>query len=79
MPTLNRVERRSEHALRPGDKLGDPLLNSGQKREYLGRISPMTDWRWSKKHGLPPPDVVVGRRGYWRLSTIERWIKLSRK
>jgi hypothetical protein len=72
IPAGHRAKRVSE----PTETIGDPLLTSRRKREHLGGISKMTDWRWSNRDAdpLPGPDIVVGRMGLWRLSTLERWI-----
>jgi predicted DNA-binding transcriptional regulator AlpA len=55
---------------------GGRLLNARAKREKLGKISPMTDHRWTKDPNiaLPPPDVVISRRNFWFESTIDNWI-----
>jgi hypothetical protein len=59
-------------------KGGDPLFDSLGVREYLGSISDMTLWRWAGQLGFPGPDFVLGRRRFWRLSTIEGWLARQR-
>jgi predicted DNA-binding transcriptional regulator AlpA len=53
--------------------VGDPLLDAKARRAYLS-ASEMTLWRWAQDFGFPPPDVVIGRRRFWLLSTIDRWL-----
>jgi predicted DNA-binding transcriptional regulator AlpA len=56
------------------DSGSDPLLSSRGTREYCGNISEMTLWRWAKELNFPPPDFVILRKRFWRLSSIERWL-----
>jgi predicted DNA-binding transcriptional regulator AlpA len=56
------------------DSWVDPLLSSRGTREYCGDISEMTLWRWGKELNFPPPDFVILRKRYWRLSSIEHWL-----
>jgi predicted DNA-binding transcriptional regulator AlpA len=53
---------------------GDPLFDARGTRKYCGDISEMTLWRWSAQHDFPSPDVIIGRRRFWRRSTIDDWI-----
>jgi hypothetical protein len=53
---------------------GNPLLDSNGTRKYLGNVSEMTLWRWGELLGFPGADFVIGRRRFWRLSTIEGWL-----
>jgi len=93
IPSLNRSERRRGEALTESgldpDKTperatqrspmdGDPLLDARGRRRYLGNISEMTAWRWERDYALPPPDLVVARRRFWRLSTLDAWIATRR-
>jgi predicted DNA-binding transcriptional regulator AlpA len=53
----------------------DPLLDSTRVRLYCGGVSEMTLFRWIQKRGFPPPDLRVGQRRFWRVSTVEAWIE----
>jgi predicted DNA-binding transcriptional regulator AlpA len=53
----------------------DPLLDAHATKEHLGNISEMTFWRWGRDLGFPEPDFVIGRRRFWRLSSIEAWLE----
>jgi hypothetical protein len=64
-----------QHAERETRLTGDPLLDGRGTREYLGRISEMTHWRWRRDLNFPDPDVMISRRNFRRLSTIERWLE----
>jgi predicted DNA-binding transcriptional regulator AlpA len=35
----------------------------------------MTLWRWMETLGFPQADYVIGKRRFWRLSTIEKWLE----
>jgi predicted DNA-binding transcriptional regulator AlpA len=78
---INRKERRRAVALRrvAEDASGDPLFDSLMTREYCGDVSAMTLWRWAREHGFPPPDVSIGRRNYWRRSTLDRWLQSKQR
>ena len=69
-----RRRREEENHEAPDQQLGDPLLSAVGRRRFLGDISEMTAWRWERDFGLPGPDLVVGKRRYWRLSTVNRWV-----
>jgi len=34
----------------------------------------MTLWRWMETLGFPQADYVIGKRRFWRLSSIEAWL-----
>jgi hypothetical protein len=74
-PTDEQIDKTPDRAKQPAAMDGDPLLSSGGRRAYLGNISEMTAWRWEQLFGLPPPDLVIGRRRFWRRSTLDYWIK----
>ena len=52
----------------------DPLLDSARVCLHLGGISNMSLHRWTGKRNFPKPDLRIGQRRFWRLSTVERWI-----
>jgi predicted DNA-binding transcriptional regulator AlpA len=52
----------------------DPLLDSTRVRAFCGGISQMTLHRWIGKRDFPRPDLRVGQRRFWRVSTVEGWI-----
>ena len=52
----------------------DPLLSAKQVCEFLGCISQMTLWRYSRNLGFPQPDYLLSRRRFWRASSIEAWL-----
>jgi predicted DNA-binding transcriptional regulator AlpA len=60
------------------NRLGNPLLGAPAVQEYCGGISNMTHWRWEQDLGFPPPDIVIARRRFWRLSTVENWLEEQR-
>jgi predicted DNA-binding transcriptional regulator AlpA len=64
---LARVERNDENG-------GDPAYNAKDTREYVGRVSEMTIWRWTRKHDFPPPDIIIDKRRFWRRSTLDAWL-----
>ncbi len=41
------------------------------------RRDPITVWRWQRNGKLPPPDIEIGGRKGWRLSTIEDFERAS--
>ncbi|MCB9756261.1 MAG: helix-turn-helix domain-containing protein [Myxococcales bacterium] len=51
----------------------DHLLTTADLARILG-ISP-SGVRSARHEGRLPPAVVIGRRVYWRPSTIERWLR----
>jgi predicted DNA-binding transcriptional regulator AlpA len=53
----------------------DPLLDAHATKQHLGNISEMTFWRWGQSLGFPEPNFVIGRRRFWRLSSIEAWLE----
>jgi hypothetical protein len=62
---------------RPASSLpasADPILDSVSVRQHVGDVSEMTLWRWEQNQGFPRPDLVINRRKYWRLSTVDRWL-----
>ena len=63
----------------PDHQAGDPLLDARGTRRYVGNISEMTLWRWSQEFDFPAPDVVIGRRRFWRRSTLDNWIESRRQ
>jgi predicted DNA-binding transcriptional regulator AlpA len=76
----------SETALRigfagsaPAIALGAPddLLTALAVKNILGGVSEMTLWRWSRDRGFPKPDLVIGRRKYWRRATVQGWISVQ--
>jgi predicted DNA-binding transcriptional regulator AlpA len=54
------------------------LLTSALVRQHLGNVSEMTIWRWTYERDFPRPDVIIARRKFWRLRTIEAWIAAQR-
>lgn len=58
-----------------GAELGGLLLNSGQVRAQLGRISAMALWRWRNDSALRfPQPLTINKRNYWRVSELAAWI-----
>jgi predicted DNA-binding transcriptional regulator AlpA len=53
---------------------GDPALDGTACRAYVGNICEMTRWRWEREREFPPPDIVIGRRNFWRRSTLDAWL-----
>jgi hypothetical protein len=53
----------------------DPLLDAVRVCFFLGGISPMSLHRWTGKRNFPLPDLRIGQRRFWRLSSVERWIQ----
>jgi len=53
----------------------DPLLDAARVCFFLGGISPMSLHRWTGKRNFPLPDLRIGQRRFWRLSSVERWIQ----
>jgi predicted DNA-binding transcriptional regulator AlpA len=86
MIDTNRHERRRLNKLRTSGysneemllasdrQAGDRLMDARGTREYIGNISEMTLWRWRQALGFPAPDLIIGRRNFWRLSSIEYWL-----
>jgi predicted DNA-binding transcriptional regulator AlpA len=50
------------------------LLTTRATRASVGDISEMTLWRWTRDLAFPPPDVIIGRRKFWRRATRDRWV-----
>jgi hypothetical protein len=75
--TQEEVARTPETTKQSTPAEGDPLLSSSDRRAYLGHISEMTAWRWEQLFGLPGPDLVIGRRRFWRRSTLDTWVDLQ--
>ena len=51
------------------------LLNSGQVRDRLGRISAMALWRWRNDSALRfPQPLTINKRNYWRSCELAAWI-----
>jgi hypothetical protein len=67
--------RRAHSAARPElNDIEDPYLNAPQVRQRYGGASNM--WlhrRLGDDSGFPQPDLVVGDRRYWHISTLVRW------
>jgi len=57
--------------------VGDPVFSARETRRYVGNWSDATLWR-RLQEDFPEPDIRVGRRRFWRLSTLERWISSKR-
>jgi predicted DNA-binding transcriptional regulator AlpA len=78
MPEIeqNRHERAKvlAHAERNDESGGGPTYNAKHMREYVGRVSEMTIWRWTRKHDFPPPDIIIDKRRFWRRSTLDAWL-----
>jgi hypothetical protein len=53
----------------PNDLFGTPEF-----RRRQGNVSPMTQHRREKAGILPPPDVRINGRKYWREETYANWI-----
>ena len=52
----------------------DPLETAAQFRAAFGGITPMTEWRWSRKFpDFPEPIVICGRK-YYKKSEREAFI-----
>ena len=57
-------------------EVGCLLLDSGQVRARLGRISAMALWRWRRDPGLDfPVPLNIKRRNYWRADELAAWIQ----
>src|SRR6516164_11282077 len=48
----------------------DPILDSRRVCAYCGDISDMSLHRWTKKRNFPLPDLRIGQRRFWRLSSV---------
>ena len=48
----------------------DPLLDADECAAAL-KVTPRTWHRWRKLDQVPPP-IVLGRKPYWRRSTLQR-------
>ena len=58
-----------------GPEDGGLLLNSGQVRARLGRISAMALWRWRNDSALRfPRPLTINKRNYWRSTELAAWI-----
>lgn len=91
MINTNRHQRRRENTLRrqgytdeeifnaPDRQGGDPLFDARGTRKYCGNISEMTLWRWGQKFDFPAADVVIGRRRFWRRSSLDAWIEARQR
>ncbi len=53
------------------------LIPAPALRRQLG-VSEMTIWRWLEAGQFPPPDVVMNRRRFWRVSTVSTWMEANR-
>jgi hypothetical protein len=51
------------------------LLTSAQTRVWLGNVSNMCLWRWTRDQRVqfPEPDLVINGRRYWYTRTIRRF------
>lgn len=58
------------------DQSDDDLLTSAAVRQRLGGISDMALFRWQRdpRVGFPAADYRIGRRIFWRRSTIDQWL-----
>ena len=67
----------SKHAPARGPPSEDDLLTSTGLKASLGGISEMTLWRWTRERGFPKPDLVIGRRKFWRRATVQKWLRVQ--
>jgi hypothetical protein len=53
----------------------EALLSTAQVRAWVGNVSAMCLWRWSRDERVrfPAPDVVINGRKYWYAGTIRRF------
>ena len=51
------------------------LWQSDLSKRY--NVNPSTVWRWSNGGQLPPPDIRIGCRKGWFVSTIESYERAS--
>jgi hypothetical protein len=59
----------TQHPTDPND-----LFGSGEFRRRQGNVSPMTQHRREKAGILPPPDIRINGRKYWREKTYAKWV-----
>jgi hypothetical protein len=59
-----------EHPTNPND-----IFGSREFRRRQGDVSPMTQHRREKAGTLPPPDLRINGRKYWREGTYAKWLK----
>jgi len=74
--TQEQIERQIEQA--PGLTGSDPVFDARTTRQYVGGISEMTLWRWTELLDFPAPDFIIGRKKFWRRSTIDAWLDTRR-
>lgn len=77
---ITNEQRRGLHtadvlAARAEGVVRDPLLGSIATREHVGGVSVMTLHRWRKEKKFPNPDVIINKKNFWRLSSIEAWLR----
>ncbi len=53
----------------------DDLFGSREFRRRQGDVSTMTQHRREKSGILPPPDLRINGRKYWREGTYAKWLK----
>ena len=65
---------------RPRGPADITLIGSRRVREICGGVSQMQLWRWLNEPRyaeleFPQPSCVIGQRNYWRISSIDDFIK----
>jgi len=50
------------------------LIERAQFRELLG-VSSTTFWRLQTAGKLPPPAARLGKKTYWRKTTVSKWLE----
>jgi predicted DNA-binding transcriptional regulator AlpA len=63
----------------PKPVVGNPYFDIHGVLQHFGGVSDVTMWRWEKKLGFPKPDLIVNRRRFWRLSTLESWVPVPKE
>ena len=53
----------------------DDLFGTGEFRRRQGGVSSMTQHRREQAGILPPPDLRINGRKYWREGTYAKWLK----
>lgn len=51
----------------------EPLIADKKLREEIVGVSAVTWWHY-RKNGMLPPAIKFGRRYYYRVSDVERWL-----
>ena len=60
------------------DTPGRRLVQAKRTREKkFGGISPMTEWRWQQKLGMPKP-IKIGGMNFYDEAALDAWIESFR-